>query len=306
MTFPLHQPSDAGVLDMLASPPHAEAWRVPIHAARPWSYDAVLALVLAAPVLGWLVDAELALANAFALVPMTIVAAASRFVAGARPIGELTIGADGVRILRRGRARFIPYSAVRAVEAEPRGVRLVLEGARAVRVHLVPSRLRHILRLGGGRDFLAELRLARVVPLLTQRLAHFRAARGGTARMPQRQAGTIDEWRATIDEALGGDGVSYRDGGLSALDAAALAEDPRASASQRIGVALALSSVPDHEVIQRLRVAADLCADQDLRLALDEAADGELTPPSMARFAPVALRRSTEAERPSSSHGRRA
>jgi hypothetical protein len=306
MTFPLHRPSDAGVLDALASPPRAAAWRLPIHPARPWAYDAVIAAVLAAPLLGWLVDAELALANALALIPTLVVAVSARVVHGARPIGELTIGADGVRIARGASVRFVHFSSVRSIEPAPRGFRMVLPGKRPVRVYLVPSRLRHLVAQTGGRDFLAEQRLERVLPLLQQRLAAFRAERSGSARMPQREAGTIDEWRATIDQALEGDGVSYRDGGLSAVDAAALAEDPRAPAPQRIGVALALSSVADRAVIDRLRVAADLCADDDLRAALDEAADGELTPPSVARYAPAVITSAVAARQPPPPATRRA
>jgi hypothetical protein len=306
MTFPLHHPSDAGVLDALASPPRASAWRLPIHAARPWAYDAVIAAVLLAPVLGWMVDADLALTNAVALLPALVVAVSARVMHGVRPIGELTIGADGVRIARGASVRFVSFSEVRSIELAPRGFRMLLQGKRPVRVYLVPSRLRHLWRQGGGRDFLAEQRLRRALPLLEQRLAAFRAARGGSARMPQREAGTVDEWRATIDQALEGDGVSYRDGGLSALDAAALAEDPRAPASQRIGVALALSSVPDRQVRDRLRVAADLCADDELRLALDEAADGELLPSSVARYAPAALSSASAARQPPPPASRRA
>jgi hypothetical protein len=47
-----------------------------------------------------------------------------------------------------------------------------------------------------------------------------------------------------------------------------------ASTERRVGAALALSATPDAELRRRVRVVIDTCADEELRAAIEEAAEG--------------------------------
>ena len=71
---------------------------------------------------------------------------------------------------------------------------------------------------------------------------------------------------------------------MTPADAAAIAAAPRVVRSLRIGAALAVADTDDRDAQERVRIAADLSADQDLRVALEEAAFGELGAATRARL----------------------
>ena len=56
-----------------------------------------------------------------------------------------------------------------------------------------------------------------------------------------------------------------------------------APAERRIAAAVALSATLRDEARQRVRIAVEACADDDLRRALSSAAEGEIDEPALAR-----------------------
>ncbi len=86
---------------------------------------------------------------------------------------------------------------------------------------------------------------------------------------------TLAEWRKALGELLGGD-ASYRAARLGAEDVEKVLGDATLPADRRIGAALALraAGVPGAEA--RIRIAADLSADDGVRVALEQIAEGEV------------------------------
>ena len=84
----------------------------------------------------------------------------------------------------------------------------------------------------------------------------------------------LEEWKKRLTELARPTG-DYRDGGPGKTGLLEVVEDPGATPEQRVAAAYALSRIeetPRH----RIQVAAQASADDDLRKALEEAAEGEL------------------------------
>ena len=89
----------------------------------------------------------------------------------------------------------------------------------------------------------------------------------------ERRSEPLPEWRKRIRQlALGG----YRERAVSPEDFGAVLDSASATPEQRIGAALALadSGAPDYR--DRVRVAADRCAEPKLRVALERVSTGEI------------------------------
>ena len=179
---------------------------------------------------------------------------------------EAVLGTDGVLLHGAVRTRFFPYAAVRGVASHPRGVSLEREHGRPV---VLPT----------GRVCSAESELYREV--LLERLREALAAGGGGALAQvdlerlERCGRPLAAWREELGKLLGEAG-DYRRRGLSAEDLGAVIEDPAAPVERRIGAAVALGSVRRDEARRRVRVATLATVDDDLRKALERAAEGEI------------------------------
>jgi hypothetical protein len=79
--------------------------------------------------------------------------------------------------------------------------------------------------------------------------------------------------------------AGYRTGAVTARDLAAVIEDATLSAEHRVGATLALQAADPEEARAHARLAAAACADKDLRVALEQAAEGELDEEQLARLA---------------------
>lgn len=188
---------------------------------------------------------------------------------GGRTLGpaEITLGADGIR-WRHGFSRgYAAWRDVVGVEAwQDQGILLRRRGGARV---IIPHSHRDPQRLAG------------VVALL--RRAWERA--GETARPPlealDRRGRTVDAWRESLRGLVSG--VAYRRETLTADDLIATLDDPSAPAERRLAAAMCLHDVAAPDAVTRIRVAADACASDELRVALERAAVGEVDEATAAR-----------------------
>lgn len=183
----------------------------------------------------------------------------------ARPT-QVVVGADGVRIERPFSTRWIPYADLLAIQAGGARLKLIAEGARKPDEVHAP---------GGVAEALAD----RI------REAHKRAAAGAGAPRGadalERRGRDLAAWREDLRKLLAaGD---YRASSLTPEDAIAALEDPDAPRDRRVGAALALRIAEHPEARERIRFAADTSADEDLRAALEQAAEGEIEEAALAR-----------------------
>jgi hypothetical protein len=230
-----------------------------------------------------------------------------------RPLG-LRIGTDGVRVDKwLAGHRFIPYRDITGVDVEVGSVTLRVGDDMVRGQSMRREGGKTLLVLGDGteRTFDSALIAAKeegaVVLALTdgtavqligadqvvaQRIREAMATqerrRATGLRIERLDRGEHDEgaWKARLAEVSKPSG-DYRGGGLGETGLLEVVEDPGATPEQRVAAAYALSrieEVPRH----RIAVAAQACADEDLRVALEEAAAGELEVSrierSMSRF----------------------
>lgn len=178
---------------------------------------------------------------------------------------ELVIGTDGVRVVGALRDRFVPFSAIEAVETLPKEafsrLRLVLREGKSVHIPVVGDAEELALRVRDALDAWDKREAAQPLDLL------------------ERGERKADEWvqalRARATDA------SYREAGLRVEDLEALVDDPRAAPEQRVGASLALAA--DDRGRRRVRIAASVCADPDMQAALEAASDGELAERELER-----------------------
>lgn len=284
-TQPARSPEQ--VLQRLAATSCLRAARFPLHRVRPWLADVTLAMWLLTTIALVLHgttggDPQPTIAALTAL--LAVLALHARTTAVAHPAGRVVAGADAIRIDVDRRTRLIRYGDVRAVRATRRGVVLTLVDGSRLALCVAPSRLRHLLGATTSHDRLAELRAANLAELVQARIAEHTDLGEGAVADPD---SSIDDWRTAIGGALAGLAGAYRQGALTPAQAAAIAEDPRAAAPQRIGAALAIADDGDRDARTRVRIAADLSADDELRAALEEAAHGVLHPATRTRFGKV-------------------
>jgi hypothetical protein len=195
----------------------------------------------------------------------TMLLALGRALLGAT---ELVIGADGVTVRGHLRARFIAYDRLAGLDAPtPR-----VPGVGVLALRLVDGTTVSLTT----RDLSADAR----VELLARYEEASRAWRpGGVDTIVEnrlaRRGRPVDEWRTSLRRALES-AEGYRDEPLTREALLRVLASPAAPAERRIGAALALT--PDrHAGTQESVLAAALaCANPRLRIALEQAADGDL------------------------------
>jgi hypothetical protein len=198
---------------------------------------------------------------------------------GARTVGRLlgprqaVVGTDGIAVLGLPRA-FHRYARMREILADEHGVRLEMQDGRS---ELLPTVAR-------GASATGDAAVRRQVLLDAIR----RAAAGARANVAtvkldllDRKGRSLASWREALRN-LGATGGDYRVSVLSRDDLADVVADGTATAERRIAAAYALASADD-ETRRRMRIAVDACANEDLRAALEHAADGELDEAELRR-----------------------
>jgi len=188
---------------------------------------------------------------------------------GGRMLGpaELTLGADGLRWkhgFSRGYAAW--RDVVEIVALYGQGVLLRRRSAG----HVIIPHSQH----DAGH-------LAGVVELLRRAWERATEPRSAPLEALDRRGRSLDAWR----EALRGLMVSaaYRQGAVTADDLVATLADPHASAERRLAAAMCLTDAGAPDATTRVRVAAEACASEDLRAALERAAEGAVDEATAAR-----------------------
>ncbi|WP_437659889.1 hypothetical protein [Sorangium sp. So ce1182] len=188
----------------------------------------------------------------------------------------LVAGSDGLSLRDDAGERFIPFSCIERVDETALGVELVLAGGEELPLTLVPLQLLRDPRETGLSMVLAERRREHLLALLRERSGRGapEAARAGA--LLERRGLPATAWRAALRRLVSESGADYRTAKLTREQALAVLEDGAAPAELRIGAALALSAWRDGQTAERLRIAAEGCASGDVRLALEQAAEGDV------------------------------
>ncbi len=171
---------------------------------------------------------------------------------------EVTVGTDGLSIRAGRKTEFIAKDAIRAVRDEPDVVAL----------DLANGKTRYLVHAPGGDGLGRRIQEAFAVDTTGG------AAEAALARL-DRGARSLDAWKKDLRE-LHEHAATYRDGALASDALASVVGDPAATRERRIGAALAIAASADDAAKGRVRVAIDTCADEDLRIALEEAAAGDI------------------------------
>lgn len=191
--------------------------------------------------------------------------ALSAFIAAAMGTSapEVTVGLDGMRIRSARRSQFVSFDGAVEVRPTRSGLELVQSdgSTKPITLFLVGTSQRW-----AQRDALVDSisdALARRTSEAEGKEAMASLARGGR---------TVSSWREAI-RAMALDG-GYRNASLPFEGLTGLLARPDASAEDRIGAALALKASHPEEATERVRVAAQTCADPKVRVALERVAEG--------------------------------
>lgn len=189
----------------------------------------------------------------FALVAAYVAAAAGAALAFRRA-SRIAVGIDGVYVGDTSRTRFLAYRELDEARASGADLELLRGGKVAMRIQMHGDD-------AGRRDEV----LARVTEAVAR--AHQHATRGAellVRAMPRRHV------------AAGAAGsTSYRDAAVSREQLWELVEGPTTDAATRTAAAEALAATLDGPGRARLRVAAQHCAEPNVRIAIGELAEIE-------------------------------
>ena len=95
---------------------------------------------------------------------------------------------------------------------------------------------------------------------------------------------SLDAWKKALRE-LAAVAEGYRSSALSTEDLGAVIDDHGAPVERRLAAAVTLGARAPDEARRRVRLAARVCADEDLAAALEQAAEGEIAEALLAREA---------------------
>ncbi|WP_437671299.1 hypothetical protein [Sorangium sp. So ce131] len=188
----------------------------------------------------------------------------------------LVVGSDGLSIQADAGEHFIPFHGIERVDDTGLGVQLALTGGEEVALLIVPPQILRDPQETGLSMALAERRREHLLALLRERIGRGAPEAGGAGALLERRGRPARAWRAALRRLVSEAGVDYRTARLTREQAFAVLEDGAAPAEHRIGAALALSSASDGETAARVRIAAESCVNRDVRLALEQAAEGEV------------------------------
>jgi hypothetical protein len=109
-------------------------------------------------------------------------------------------------------------------------------------------------------------------------------AAGAKLELLDRGELAFDRWLERLrDLGRGRGGSGYRSVGIERDELAQILENASAPPARRIAAAVALSAADKPEVKLRVRAIIDACANDDLRVAMERAAEGELAEEELAR-----------------------
>jgi hypothetical protein len=167
---------------------------------------------------------------------------------------RVAVGVDGVHVRGTSRAKFYAYRDIDEARAKGGDIELVRRGKVLVRLQL------------HGED---AARRGAVLARITEHVARVKEGRGATAA--QMVASSSKEALARVAHG----GADYRMAAMTREQLWALVEGPEIEASARKAAAEALVTSRDDSERVRLRVAAEHCAEPQIRIALEEIARGD-------------------------------
>jgi hypothetical protein len=168
---------------------------------------------------------------------------------GFRKASRVAVGVDGVHVHGTSRARFFAYREIDEARVTRGDLELVRNGQVVLRLQL------------HGED---AARRDAVLGRITENIARVREGRGAAAA--QLVASSTKDDLARLAHGAG----NYRMTTLSREALWALVEGPEIEASARKAAAEALVRASDDAELARLRVAAERCAEPQVRVALEE------------------------------------
>jgi hypothetical protein len=200
--------------------------------------------------------------------------------------GRLVVGADGFTTRWLLRERFVAFRDVAAVRAAPRfgdrrtvNTLVELTSGGKARFRTVEAPNTEEDRGAESRAMLSHLKEA------FERSAQLQDGSINVPSLVERGSQTAREWLSGLDALVRGGGSRYRVAAVSAEMLSDLAGDPGATTESRVGAAAALVRMDDEQLRKRVRVAAEGCADSELRdtlLALSDARDDESAEAALA------------------------
>ncbi|MDC3980238.1 hypothetical protein [Polyangium jinanense] len=176
---------------------------------------------------------------------------------------EIIVGSDGLRIRGGFVDQWIPHSLIRTIEEKQRELFLEVgeAGKPTRRVEVATGDPSFIMAVAG------RLRLA--IALGSN------GAGGPPVGAELDPAGkSFTEWKDKLQALLLNAG--YRKSAVTHEELFSVVDDPDLPPGQRLGAAMALRIAEHPDARVRIRVAADACADEAMKRALEEAAEGEL------------------------------
>jgi hypothetical protein len=179
-----------------------------------------------------------------------------------RKASRVSVGVDGVHIRGTSRARFFAYRDLDSARANGSDLELVRRGKVVLKLQLHGED-------AGRRDAV----LARI----TERITQVQEGRGAMAA--QMVAASSKEDLLRVASGAG----DYRLATMTREQLWALVEGPEVDARARRAAAEALAASSDAKERTRLRVAAEQCAEPQVRIALEEIAGDDGAPPPAAR-----------------------
>jgi hypothetical protein len=190
--------------------------------------------------------------------------------------GEVVVGRDGVAIRCGREERFLPLRRIAGVRAREAWTELSLASGGWIEMLVAPpwrARTRARGALGG---VLAERRRNRLAALVRWHMERSGHGQGSSAEQLGRQGRPLQAWQAALQALVREESAGYRGAAVPEERALEVLEDGGAPVELRVGAALALSGDREREAARRARRAIEGCASQEVRAALEQAAEGEL------------------------------
>ncbi len=186
-----------------------------------------------------------------------------------------TIGVDGITIDQPLGKRFVPFAQLAAIDEDDKGVVLTTRDGERVPLSVSFGKIAPFAADGSTE------RRAAIVDRIRQARARSGDGKLDEAKLARldRAGRSISQWSQSLAQAKT---AGYRVESFEADELVRVACDPEASPERRVGATLALRERESPE-IARVRVAAGACVDEDLRHALEAAAEGEVAEAEIER-----------------------
>jgi hypothetical protein len=194
-------------------------------------------------------------------IALAVALLAASMVFGSRILGPtaVTIGSDGVSWKRGFSKGFVAYRDLAVVETW-HGNDIMFRKHNGEIILLSHSR----------KD---PARTAGTVSLIQHAMYGAQTSSSDALSILDRNERSIEAWREAMKALFSS--AAYRSVAVTRDDLSRTLDDPQSSSERRIGAAMALAAAGDADALTRVRVAAEACADENLRYCLEGVAAGD-------------------------------